>query len=180
MRERIEMAAADAASEELDLAADGGDGVASSSSSSAAAAASSFERDGHGHSHVGGGASVPKKQRGKVKWFSNARGFGFITPDGGDGDGDGDDGVEEDLFVHQAAVHAHGFRSLQEGESVEYVVEVGEDGRSRAVSVTGPGGAYVLGSAGRHSASRLRRTGNRRRGGGDEADSAASSSSFQR
>lgn len=93
----------------------------------------------------------PAKQTGKVKWFSNARGFGFITPDDGG----------EDLFVHQASIHSEGFRSLNDGESVEYVVEHGDDGRARAVEVTGPDGAYVQGGSGRVG----REGGGRGRGG---------------
>ncbi|CAI8616811.1 unnamed protein product [Vicia faba] len=73
---------------------------------------------------------------GKVKWFNDQKGFGFITPD---------DGTEE-LFVHQSQIQTDGFRSLAEGESVEYQVESDSDGRSKAVQVTGPDGASVQGS----------------------------------
>ena len=47
----------------------------------------------------------------------------------------------EDLFVHQTAIITDGFRSLKEGEAVEYVVETSDDGRQKAIQVTGPGGA---------------------------------------
>lgn len=47
--------------------------------------------------------------RGKVKWFSETKGYGFIT---------GDDGV--DVFVHHTAIQMDGFRVLKEGERVEY------------------------------------------------------------
>jgi cold shock CspA family protein len=61
--------------------------------------------------------------------------YGFITPtDGG-----------EDLFVHQSAIHAEGFRSLGEGEDVEYNV-VDEDGKKKATDVTGPTGEFVTGA----------------------------------
>lgn len=78
------------------------------------------------------------KQSGSVKFFDSKKGFGFITPaNGGD-----------DIFVHQTAIHARGFRSLAEGEEVEF--EVGEDekkkGKKFAVNVTGPGGNYVQGA----------------------------------
>ncbi|BBM97229.1 cold shock protein [Marchantia polymorpha subsp. ruderalis] len=76
------------------------------------------------------------KKTGKVKWFNSSKGFGFITPDDGG----------EDLFVHQTSIHAEGFRSLREGESVEFTVEVGEDNRTKALDVTGPGGSYVQGA----------------------------------
>nr|AMK48001.1 putative glycine-rich protein 2 [Lupinus angustifolius] len=72
---------------------------------------------------------------GKVKWFNDTKGFGFITPD---------DGGEE-LFVHQSQIKSDGFRSLAEGESVEFQIEADSDGRSKAVDVTGPDGANVQG-----------------------------------
>jgi len=68
--------------------------------------------------------------RGQVKWFNPAKGFGFITPDSGG----------EELFVHQSSIQADGFRSLGEGEAVEFDIETGPDGRAKAVNVTGPGG----------------------------------------
>jgi cold shock CspA family protein len=80
-------------------------------------------------------ANGPKKT-GKVKWFNSSKGFGFITPD--------DEG--EDLFVHQTSIHAEGFRSLREAEPVEYTVETSEDGRTKALDVTGPGGVPVQGA----------------------------------
>ena len=76
------------------------------------------------------------KKAGKVKFFNNTKGFGFITPDDG----------SEDLFVHQTSIHASGFRSLADGEDVEFEVQVSDDGRSKAVNVTGPNGAYVKGT----------------------------------
>eukprot|EP00270_Netrium_digitus_P022021 TRINITY_DN96_c0_g1_i1.p1 TRINITY_DN96_c0_g1~~TRINITY_DN96_c0_g1_i1.p1 ORF type:complete len:193 (+),score=41.34 TRINITY_DN96_c0_g1_i1:67-645(+) len=77
------------------------------------------------------------KLTGKVKWFNSSKGFGFITPD---------QQPAEDLFVHQSVIHAEGFRSLREGESVEYDVETSEDGRTKALNVTGPGGSFVQGA----------------------------------
>jgi len=76
-----------------------------------------------------------KKQSGKVKWFSS-KGYGFIVPDSG----------EADVFVHQSAVHAKGFRSLAEGEPVEFNTEVNERGKTTAINVTGPNGAFVKGT----------------------------------
>lgn len=75
---------------------------------------------------------------GTVKWFNSQKGFGFITPSNGGG---------EDLFVHQSAIKANGFRTLAEGEEVEYDV-VEEDGKQKAVNVTGPGGNFVRGDGG--------------------------------
>ena len=62
---------------------------------------------------------------GKVKWFNDQKGFGFIT----------DDASGEDLFVHHSAIQGGGFKSLAEGESVEFETEQGEKG-PRAVNVT--------------------------------------------
>ncbi|CAN0846013.1 Cold shock domain-containing protein 4 [Linum grandiflorum] len=75
---------------------------------------------------------------GKVKWFNDQKGYGFITPNAGG----------EDLFVHQSSIQTEGFRSLAEGEDVEYVVENSNDGRTKAIDVTGPGGNPVQGGGG--------------------------------
>ena len=75
---------------------------------------------------------------GTVKWFNNTKGFGFITPDAEGAD---------DIFVHQTAIKADGFRSLGEGEKVEYDVEQDDTkGKPRAVNVTGPDGANCKGA----------------------------------
>lgn len=76
------------------------------------------------------------RSRGTVKWFNASKGFGFITPEGGG----------EDLFVHQTTIEAEGFRSLREGEPVEFVVEPSDDNRFKAVNVTGPNGAPPQGA----------------------------------
>ena len=55
---------------------------------------------------------------GTVKWFNNAKGFGFIAPqDGGD-----------DVFVHFSAIKSDGYRTLKEGQRVEFNVEQGPKG----------------------------------------------------
>jgi len=55
---------------------------------------------------------------GIVKWFNDAKGFGFITPEEG----------ERDCFVHHSAIQEEGFRSLSEGERVEFDLVQGEKG----------------------------------------------------
>jgi len=62
--------------------------------------------------------------QGKVKWFSDTKGFGFITPDDG----------SKDVFVHHSAIQGMGFRTLSENDAVQYDVEEGQKG-PRAVNV---------------------------------------------
>ena len=61
---------------------------------------------------------------GTVKWFSDDKGFGFITPDEGD----------RELFVHHTGIAGEGFRSLSEGQKVSYESEAGDKG-PKAVNV---------------------------------------------
>ena len=61
---------------------------------------------------------------GTVKWFSDEKGFGFITPDEGN----------RDLFVHHTAISADGYRSLAEGAKVSYEEEAGPKG-PKAINV---------------------------------------------
>lgn len=56
--------------------------------------------------------------RGKIKWFNNAKGYGFIQ----------EDGREEDVFVHYSQIEGEGYKSLKNGESVEFVLCEGDKG----------------------------------------------------
>jgi CspA family cold shock protein len=55
---------------------------------------------------------------GTVKWFNDAKGYGFITPDGGG----------KDIFVHHTSIEMQGFRTLAEGERVEFELTKGPKG----------------------------------------------------
>ena len=57
---------------------------------------------------------------GTVKWFNDQKGFGFITPDGGG----------KDCFVHHSAIQMQGFRTLAEGDKVEFDIVQGDKGPS--------------------------------------------------
>jgi CspA family cold shock protein len=67
---------------------------------------------------------VSERETGTVKWFNDAKGYGFISRDEGD-----------DVFVHYSSITGAGFRSLTEGQRVEFSVEQGPKGL-RAVNVT--------------------------------------------
>jgi CspA family cold shock protein len=66
---------------------------------------------------------------GKVKWFNDQKGFGFISSDNG----------AKDIFVHHSVIEGEGFRTLQDGESVEYEAEDGPKGmKATRVKRTAP------------------------------------------
>jgi len=56
--------------------------------------------------------------RGKVKWFNDSKGYGFIEQEGGG----------DDVFVHFSAIQADGFRTLREGQDVEFELRTGDKG----------------------------------------------------
>ncbi|MDY6843787.1 MAG: cold-shock protein [Thermodesulfobacteriota bacterium] len=60
---------------------------------------------------------MAERETGTVKWFSNTKGYGFIARDEG-----------EDIFVHYSAIRGDGFRSLEEGQRVEFTAAQGEKG----------------------------------------------------
>ncbi|BAT78595.1 hypothetical protein VIGAN_02129300 [Vigna angularis var. angularis] len=70
-------------------------------------------------------ADTPRS-KGTVKWFNQDKGFGFITPQDG----------SSDVFVHYTAIRSDGYRSLTDGQSVEYLIVYENDGRPSAVDVT--------------------------------------------
>lgn len=57
------------------------------------------------------------RKTGRVKWFNNTKGYGFIQQDGGD-----------DVFVHYSAIQEQGFKSLEEGQPVEFEIAQGPKG----------------------------------------------------
>jgi len=59
------------------------------------------------------------RERGTVKWFSNQKGYGFIARESG-----------EDVFVHFSAIQGDGYKSLNQGEQVEFMVQEGNKGLS--------------------------------------------------
>ena len=63
---------------------------------------------------------MSNKITGSVKWFNESKGFGFITPDNG----------SKDVFVHFSAIQSGGFKTLSEGQKVEFAVEDGQKGPS--------------------------------------------------
>ncbi len=62
--------------------------------------------------------------KGRVKWFSAEKGYGFITPEGG-----------EDIFVHFSEIQGDGFKTLEEGATVEFDITTGNNGKDQASNV---------------------------------------------
>jgi len=64
---------------------------------------------------------MSERVQGTVKWFNATKGYGFISRDG-----------DEDVFVHYSAIQSDGYRSLEEGQQVEFTVEQGPKGLQAA------------------------------------------------
>merc|ERR1719253_1602862 len=79
-------------------------------------------------------SSVLLRETGRVLWFDPKKGFGFIESPAHEAG---------DIFVHQTAIQAQGFRALAEGQEVEFDLEE-DNGKTRAVYVTGPGGVDIV------------------------------------
>jgi CspA family cold shock protein len=76
------------------------------------------------------------RMTGTVKWFNDAKGFGFISREGG-----------PDVFVHFSAIQGSGFKTLAEGDSVEFEIEQGQKGPQAANVVKTSGGSGGGGAA---------------------------------
>lgn len=76
-------------------------------------------------------ADPKARYQGNVKWFNIKKGFGFI------------DYGDSDVYVHHSAIQSEGYRTLEEGQRVEFEIVIGENGREKAEHVTGPGGAML-------------------------------------
>ena len=71
-----------------------------------------------------GGAHVAERLKGTVKWFNNAKGYGFLGRDDG-----------PDVFIHYSSITTEGYKSLQEGDKVEFEIVQGQKG-PQAANVT--------------------------------------------
>ena len=68
---------------------------------------------------------ISKMATGTVKWFNDAKGYGFITPDGGG----------EDLFAHFSGINMNGFKTLKEGQKVTFDITEGNKGKKQASNI---------------------------------------------
>jgi cold shock protein len=63
--------------------------------------------------------------KGKVAWFNNAKGYGFLSHEGG-----------PDVFVHYSAIQIEGYKTLKEGDEVEFEIETGTSGKQQAANLS--------------------------------------------
>jgi len=106
------------------------------------------------------------KITGKVKWFSNRKGFGFIIPTSDNAP----TGEDETIFVHHSSIFSDGdYRTLVEGAEVEFEVEKEESGKLKAINVTAPGGGSL-----KPPPRDRRRRGRKGKGSGESGDEAVS------
>jgi CspA family cold shock protein len=75
-------------------------------------------QEGYGKPNVSGVKTMAERTTGTVKWFNGEKGYGFITQENG-----------PDLFVHYSEIQGGGFRSLNEGDKVEFEVTDGKKGK---------------------------------------------------
>ncbi len=76
----------------------------------------------HSIGHQSSKEGVSIMSTGKVKWFNESKGYGFIEPDGGG----------RDVFVHYSAIQGEGYKTLSEGQMVEFEITQGEKGPQAA------------------------------------------------
>lgn len=76
----------------------------------------------------------PERRNGTVKWFNSSKGFGYIVDDTGN-----------EIFAHQSNIMADGYRTLGEGERVEFSIGIDTQDRRKAVKITGLNGGPVVG-----------------------------------
>lgn len=93
-----------------------------------------FQYDGDGHvrgmlsSLAGKWGCEMARMKGTVAWFSNTKGFGFVTRGGG-----------PDIFIHYTAIQSSRYKTLSEGDSIEFDVVLGPNGKEQAANVTKSG-----------------------------------------
>lgn len=82
--------------------------------------------------------SEGERIQGNIKWFSNQKGYGFVTPKPGAS-------ITDDVFVHQSSLHCEGYRTVGEGWDVEFGIGLDDEGKVKAENVTAPGGGFCTG-----------------------------------